>query len=102
VTALWIAILAVALTSFTIKATGPALLGQRQLPDWSRGAIALLAAALLSGLIVVDVLGVHWRFFSWTLVAGLAVAVGARLLRAPLLVAVLAGVLATAALRLLP
>jgi branched chain amino acid efflux pump len=97
---LWVAIVAVALVSFTIKAAGPALLGQRELPAWSRGVIALLAAALLAGLIVVHVAGARWTSFSWTVVAGLAVTVAARLVRAPMLVAVLAGVAATALLRL--
>ncbi|WP_328472070.1 AzlD domain-containing protein [Actinoplanes sp. NBC_00393] len=98
---LWIAILAVAAGSFLVKATGPALLGDRELPRWSVGVIALLAPALLAGLVVVEVLGRRWAEVDWTVPAALAAVVGARLLRVPLLLAVLIGVLTAAALRAL-
>jgi len=97
---LWIAIGVLALVNLTIKAAGPTLLGDRQLPEWSRGVIALLAAALLTGLVVVNVVGAGGASFRWFVVIGLAVAVGARLLKAPVLPAVLAGVVTTALLRL--
>ena len=98
-TTLWIAILAVALISFTIKALGPALLTGRDLPAWTSTVIALLAPALLAALVVVHVLGEKWTDVSAPVLAGLAVVVGVRLLRAPMLVSVLAGVVATAVLR---
>jgi branched-subunit amino acid transport protein len=98
----WWAILAAAAVSFSFKALGPAVLGDRQLPAPARAVIALLAPALLAGLVVVAVTGPGWRDLDWTLVAGLAAATGARLCRASMLVAVLAGVAATALLRLLP
>jgi branched-subunit amino acid transport protein len=97
---LWIAILAVAAGSFLIKAAGPAALGDRGLPDWSMAVLALLAPALLAGLVVVEVLGRHWDHVDWTVPAGLTMATGVWLLRAPILAAVLAGALATALLRL--
>ena len=92
---LWFAIVAVALISFTIKAAGPAVLTGRDLPARARGVIALLAPALLAALVVVHVL----EDFSVAVLAGLAAVVVAHLLRAPMLVAVLAGVVATASLR---
>ena len=98
---LWFAILAVAVVSFSIKAAGPLLLTGRQLPAWSGAVIALLAPALLAALIVVDVLGPHWTDVHWPVLVGLAVVVVAHLLRAPMLLAVLAGVAATALLRAL-
>lgn len=97
---LWIVIVAVAALSFAIKAAGPALLGERQLPAWARRITALLASALLAGLIVVHLRDSGWSAVTATVVGGLAVTAGARLLKAPMLLAVLAGVVATALLRL--
>jgi branched-subunit amino acid transport protein len=60
-----------------------------------------LPAALLAGLIAVDLLGPKWVDADWTTVPGL-VAVGiARTLRAPDLACILAGVAVTAGLRAL-
>lgn len=98
-TALWTAILAVALISFTIKAVGPAVLTGRNLPAWTSTVIALLAPALLAALVVVHVLGEHWKAVSVPVLAGLAAVVVVHLLRAPMLVSILAGVVVTAVLR---
>lgn len=100
-TTLWIAILAVAVISFTIKAAGPALLTGRELPAWTSTVIALLAPALLAALVVVHVMGDRWTAVSVPVLAGLAAVVAAHLLRAPMLVSVLAGVAVTAGLRAL-
>lgn len=96
---LWIAILLVAAVSFTIKAAGPALLGDRSLPPRAAGVIALFAPALLAGLVLTDVAGPHWSQADWTIAAGLAVAGFTYLLRAPVLVCVAFAVLTTALLR---
>ncbi|WP_433830707.1 AzlD domain-containing protein [Actinoplanes sp. CA-015351] len=98
---LWLAILAVAAGSFALKAAGPALLGDRDLPPWSVGVIALLAPALLAALIVVEVLGRRWAGLDGTVLVALAAVVVARLLKVPMLLAVLLGVLTAAALRAL-
>jgi branched-subunit amino acid transport protein len=100
-TTLWFAILAVALISFAIKAAGPAVLTGRDLPPWTSSVIALLAPALLAALVVVHVLGEHWSAVSVPVLLGLAAVVVAHVLRAPMLVSVLAGVVVTAALRAL-
>jgi len=97
---LWIAIAAVAAGSFLLKGAGPALLGARELPGWSAGVLALLAPTLLAALVVVEVLGRHWENVDLTVVAGLFAAVGVFLVRAPMLVAVVAGAVTTALLRL--
>ncbi|MFG2193467.1 AzlD domain-containing protein [Streptomyces sp. NPDC048639] len=94
------AILGAAAVSFAFKALGPAVLGDRRLPAPAQAVIALLAPALLAGLVVVAVTGPGWKDLDLTLVAGLAAAVGARLCRAGILVAVLAGVVVTALFRL--
>lgn len=98
---LWFAIAAVALLSFTFKAAGPAALGGRELPPRVRSVIALLAPALLAGFIVVDIAGPGWSAVDPALPAGLAAVLALRLLRAPLLVALLGAVVVTALLRLL-
>jgi uncharacterized membrane protein YjjP (DUF1212 family) len=97
---LWSTIAAVAVLSFAVKAAGPALLGERQLPEWARRITALLASALLAGLIVVHLREGGWSAVTATVVGGLAVTAGARLLKAPMVLAVLAGVAATALFRL--
>ena len=98
---LWFAILAVAVISFAIKAAGPLFLTGRELPAWTTGVIALLAPALLAALVVVHVLGDNWTAVHVPVLVGLAAVVLAHLLRAPMLVSVLIGVAATAALRAL-
>jgi branched-subunit amino acid transport protein len=100
VTTLWWAILLAAAASFAIKAIGATLLGDRELPGWSRGVVALLAPTLLAALVVVDVLGPHWATANWPLVGGLAAVAGLKLLRTPMLLAVLAGIVTTALIRL--
>jgi branched-subunit amino acid transport protein len=99
VTTLWFAILAVAAISFAIKALGPVVLTGRQLPAWTSTVIALLAPALLAALVVVHVLGERWSAVSLPVLVGLGAVIAAHLLRAPMLVSVLAGVVVTALLR---
>ncbi|MFC0111415.1 AzlD domain-containing protein [Kibdelosporangium aridum] len=96
---LWIAIVLVALVSFTLKAAGPALLGNRPLPARAAAVIALFAPALLAGLIVTDFAGPGWSEADWTIAAGLSSAVVAYLCRAPALVSVAVAVAVTALLR---
>ena len=95
-TTVWIGIAAVAVVSLTIKAAGPAILGARELPRRARGVIALLAASLLAGLVVVDVI----REFSWPLLAGVLAVGAARWRGAHELVAIVVGVAVAALLRL--
>jgi branched-subunit amino acid transport protein len=99
-TLVWTGIAVVALVSMVIKAAGPAILGDRRLPDRVTSVIALLAAALLAGLIAVGVLGAGWGGVSWSLLAGLATVALARWLRVPDLAAIVLGVTVTALLRL--
>ncbi|MFV0126492.1 AzlD domain-containing protein [Streptomyces sp. HMX112] len=97
---LWWAIVCVALISFAFKAAGPAVLGDRELPAAARGVIALLAPVLLAGLVVINVAGPRWSGLDWPLLLGLATVTGARLWRAPMLLAIVAGVVVTALTRL--
>jgi branched-subunit amino acid transport protein len=100
VTTLWLAIIGAAVVSIAIKATAPTVLGERQLPGCATGVVALLAPTLLAAIVVVDVLGPHWTALNWPVVAGLVAVASAKLLRAPMIVAVVAGIATTALLRL--
>jgi branched-subunit amino acid transport protein len=55
-TAVWTTIGVLAVVSAAIKATGPVLVGGRELPGWATRIIALLAPALLAALIVTQAL----------------------------------------------
>jgi branched-subunit amino acid transport protein len=50
----WVVVIALIATTAFIKASGPVLLGGRDLPRPARAVIALLAAALLSALVVTE------------------------------------------------
>jgi branched-subunit amino acid transport protein len=56
-TEVWITIGALAVTTALIRASGPVLLGGRELPSAVQGVIALLAPALLAALVVVETIG---------------------------------------------
>jgi hypothetical protein len=97
---IWVCIAATALISFTIKGAGPAILGQRPLSPAVQSVLALLAPALLFGLVVATLLGPDWSAVDVTMLAGVAVA-GVRLLGVPTLIAVAGAVAVTALLRAL-
>lgn len=98
---LWLAILAVSAANWVLKATGPLVLGDRQLPAVARRVVALMAPVLLAGLIVVELVGPDWDGLDGPQLLGVGVAGTAFLLRAPMLVAVLLGAAAAAGVRLL-
>jgi branched-subunit amino acid transport protein len=91
-----------ALATITIKATGPFLLGRRDLPERTRPAVALLPTALMTALVVVEVvipgpdggIGVDPGKL-----AGLAVACVGLAVRLPLAVVMVAAVVTTALVR---
>ena len=97
----WIVIAVAALGSAAIKAAGPAVLGEQELPPRARDVIALLAPALLAALVVADTFGSDRRLEFDAHVVGIAVAALALVLRAPMLVVVGVAVVATALTRLL-
>ena len=97
----WAAVLAVSVVNLLLKAGGPVALGGRPLPRAARRVIGLVAPALLAALIVVELAGPEWESLDAPQLLGVAVAGVACLLRAPMLVAVLAGAVAAALVRLL-
>jgi branched-subunit amino acid transport protein len=97
---LWISVAAVTVLTWMMKASGPLALGDRQLPPTVVKVSILMAPVLLAGLIVADIGGAGWSDLDWKQVAGVGVAGVARTLKAPLLLAVVVGIVATALLRL--
>lgn len=96
----WAVVLVVGVATVGIKASGPLLLQGRRLPPAAEGLLALLAPALLAALVATQTFGAGQHLTVDARAAGLAVAVGALLLRAPLLVAVVLAAVVAALLRL--
>jgi branched-subunit amino acid transport protein len=100
-TTMIVAVLALAVVNFAFKAAGPAVLGDQEFPPRTRSLVDALPAALLAGLLVVDVLGAGWTAFDPTVLPGLAVAAGLRLGGRSHLVCIVGAVVVTAAVRAL-
>jgi uncharacterized membrane protein len=99
VTTLWVAIVAVALANAAIKAVGPLLIGDRDLPPRVVAVIALLAPALLAALVVTETFGGNRSLVIDERAIGVAVAGLVLALRGPVLIAVALAVVATALAR---
>jgi uncharacterized membrane protein len=99
VTTLWVAIVAVALANAVIKAAGPLLVGDRDLPPRLVAVIALLAPALLAALVVTETFGEDRHLVLDERTIGVAVAGLVLALRGPVLIAVALAAVATALAR---
>ena len=97
--AAWTAVLVVGLATVAIKAAGPVLAGGRELPQGSARVVNLLAPALLAALVATQAFASNEALVLDERGAGLAVAGVAILLRAPLLVVVLAAAVTAGTLR---
>jgi branched-subunit amino acid transport protein len=93
----WIAVLVVGAATVAIKAAGPVLAAERQLPQGSARVVDLLAPALLAALVATQAFASEDALVLDERAAGLAAGGVAILLKAPLL-AVVAVAAATAAL----
>lgn len=56
-TEVWVTIAVLAVATAAIRASGPLLLGGRELPGPARGVVVLLAPALLAALVVAETVG---------------------------------------------
>jgi hypothetical protein len=99
VTALWVAIVGVALASAAIKAMGPVLVWGKELPPSANAVIALLAPALLTALVVTETFGADGHLVLDERAIGVGVAALALALGAPVLLAVALAALTTALVR---
>ena len=97
----WIAVGALTVICFVIKASGPVALGGRDLPRWAERLIVLLPAALLSALIVVQTFADGKALVLDARAAGLAAALVAVALRASILVVLIVAAGTAAGLRAL-
>jgi hypothetical protein len=84
-----------------LKAIGPVLLGGRSLPSRLAGVVQMLAPALLSALVVTQAVGADRKLVFDERLLGIAAAIVAIRLRAPLLVVVAAAAGMTALARLI-
>jgi branched-subunit amino acid transport protein len=99
--AVWLAIIVVGAATIVLKASGPVLLGGRELPPRVKSLVVLLAPAVLAALVVTQVVGGERELVFDARLVGLGTAGTAIALRAPLLVVVIAAAAATAAFRAL-
>jgi branched-subunit amino acid transport protein len=97
----WIAIIALTVISFAIKAVGPVALGGRDLPQWAARLIALVPAALLPALVVVETFAHGKDLVLDARAAGLAAAMAVLALRGSVLVVLLVAAAVTAGVRAL-
>jgi hypothetical protein len=95
----WIVVVAVGALTIALKSVGPVLLGGRELPERALSVVDLLAPALLAALVAVSIFGLGKDLVLDARVVGLFAAVAALLLRAPIIVVVLAAAVATALTR---
>jgi branched-subunit amino acid transport protein len=101
VTEVWIVVAVTGAATMLIKATGPVLLGGRELPDRLVGIVELLAPALLAALVVTQVFADDRDLVLDTRVVGLGAGAVAVVARAPLIVTVVVAAAATAVVRAL-
>jgi len=98
--ATWAVVLLVGAFTIAFKAAGPVLLGGRGLPVRLTDAFELLAPALLAALVVTQAVGGKDGIVLDKRLVGVAAALVAIRLRAPLIVVIVAAALATALARL--
>ena len=100
--AAWITIIVLTVGTALIRASGPVLLGGRELPASVRDVVALLAPALLAALVVVETVGAPegGALDFDARVAGVAAAGAVLAVRGSMLLAVVVAAVVTALLRL--
>ncbi|MEV6332400.1 AzlD domain-containing protein [Streptomyces sp. NPDC051909] len=97
----WLAVLLVGAVSMALKATGPVLLGGRELPDSMQRVVALMAPTLLAALIATQIFGSGQALTVDARVVGLAVGAFGVWRKWPTLLVVFLGAAAAAATRLI-
>ena len=97
----WVLVGVVGAGTIVLKGIGPLVLGGRRLPDRLTGVVSLLAPALLAALIVTQTFARGTALVVDARVAGIAAAVLAIALRAPILVVIVAAAAAAAVTRAL-
>ena len=97
----WLVVAIVGVGTVVCKALGPVLLGGRALPPQLAGIVDMLAPALLAALVVTQAVGGDRKLVFDERLFGLAAAIVAIRLRAPLLAIIVAAAGVTALARLM-
>ena len=97
----WLLVAIVGLGTVALKGIGPLVLGGRRVPDRLTGVVSLLAPTLLAALIVTNTFATGTALVIDARVAGMAAAVVAIVLRAPILVVIVVAAVAAAVTRAL-
>jgi branched chain amino acid efflux pump len=100
VSPVWLVVLVVGIATVALKATGPVLLGNRELPEPVARVVNLLAPVLLSALVVTQTVGGDNELVLDARLAGVGAGAAAIAVRAPLPAVVVVAALATALTRL--
>jgi len=95
----WVLVVVVGAATSTFKALGPVIIGGRALPATVSRVVALLAPTLLAALVVVSTFATGRELVVDARVAGMAAAVTALALRAPILVVVVSAAVVAALVR---
>jgi branched-subunit amino acid transport protein len=95
----WVVVLGASAGTLVLKGLAPAVLGGRELPSRLSGVMALLAPTLLAALIVTNTFASGRELVVDARAAGLLAALVAVLLRAPVLVVILAAAVTAGGLR---
>lgn len=98
--AVWLVVLVVGAATVALKATGPVLLGDRELPGPVARVVGLLGPVLLSALVVTQTVGGDNELVLDARLAGVGAGAAAIAARAPLPAVVVVAALATALARL--
>jgi branched-subunit amino acid transport protein len=101
VSTVWVVVIVVGLATVALKATGPVLLGRRELPEPVARVVALLAPVLLAALVVTQTVGGDNELVLDARLAGVGAGAAAIAARAPLPAVVVVAAAATALVRLL-
>jgi len=96
----WIVVAVVGAATMAFKASGPVLLGQRQLPPRVASVVEVLAPAMLAALVVTQTLGGDRELVLDERLLGVAAGGVAVWLRAPLVVVMIVAALVAALVRL--
>ncbi len=98
--AVWLSVIVIWVATIAFKATGPVLLGRRQLPSWLVAPISYLAPAVLAALVVTQSVGGDRELVADPRLAGLGAGAVAIVFRAPLLFVVFVAAATAALVRL--
>ena len=97
----WVVVLVVGVVTMLFKASGPVLLGRRELPPRVASVVEVLAPAMLAALVVTQTVGGERELVLDERLAGVGAGAVAIVLRAPIVVVMTVAAVTAALVRLL-